>query len=215
MLWGTGLAIAMRMVLTFAVSCVLLLPGLRFVGAILLAYIGCKLIVEQAEQAVKPVHTATGTGAAITRIALADVVMSFDNVIAVAGVAQADPFRLLLGLGFSIAIMLALSNAILVVMSRFRWIVYVATGVLALGAANMMAHDLDVATRATAVATQQASGVVQAVWPLRLALLVVCLTPNYWWPAGRPVRAAGSIYRGRIRKYKPPARARALGRMVD
>src|SRR5271165_5527569 len=84
MLWGTGLAIGMRMVLTFAVSYVLLIPGLRFLGAVLLAYIACKLIQEQADQAdgdASPAPASTGT--AIARIALADLVMSLDNVIAI------------------------------------------------------------------------------------------------------------------------------------
>ena len=51
MLWGTGLAIVMRVVLTLVVSLLLLFPGLRFVGAVLLAYIACKLIQEDEDPA--------------------------------------------------------------------------------------------------------------------------------------------------------------------
>src|SRR5208337_2841586 len=133
MLWGTGLAIGMRMVLTFAVAYVLLIPGLRFLGAVLLAYIACKLIQEQADQAGDASQAPTSTGTAITRIALADLVMSLDNVIAIAGVAQADPLRLFLGLALSIAMILALSTAIVAIMSRFRWIAYLGTGVRSRG----------------------------------------------------------------------------------
>ena len=185
MLWGTGLAIGMRMVLTFAVSYVLLIPGLRFLGAVLLAYIACKLIQEQADQAGDASPAPTSTGTAITRIALADLVMSLDNVIAIAGVAQADPVRLFIGLALSIAIILALSTAIVAIMSRFRWIVYLGTGVLALAAANMMVHDIEAARQLSVTVSQDASSVWQVVWPLRLALVVVCLTSNYWWPRGR------------------------------
>jgi len=64
MLWGTGLAIGMGMVLTFAVSCVLLIPGPRFLGAVLLAYIACKLIQEQADQAGDASQAPTSTGTA-------------------------------------------------------------------------------------------------------------------------------------------------------
>ena len=198
MLWGTGLAIGMRLVLTFAVSYVLLIPGLRFLGAVLLAYIACKLIQEQADQAgdASPVPTSTGT--AITRIALADLVMSLDNVIAIAGVAQADPLRLFLGLALSIAMILALSTAIVAIMSRFRWIVYLGTGVLALAAANMMAHDIEAARsierhREPARQQRRAGGLAVAS-----RALAVCLTSNYWWPRGRPRGVMSSRLRRRM-----------------
>jgi len=185
MLWGTGLAIGMRMVLTFAVSYVLLIPGLRFLGAVLLAYIACKLIQEQADQSGDVGPPPTSAGTAIARIALADLVMSLDNVIAIAGVAQADPVRLFLGLALSIAMILALSTAIVAIMSRFRWIVYLGTGVLALAAANLMAHDIETARQLSVTVSQQASSLGQGVWPLRLVVVVGCLTSNYWWPGGR------------------------------
>ena len=185
MLWGTGLAIAMRLVLTFAVSYVLLIPGLRFLGAALLAYIACKLIQEQAEQAEEASHSPCNTGTAIARIVVADLVMSLDNVIAIAGVAQADPVRLFIGLALSIAMILALSTAIVAVMSRYRWIVYLGTGVLAVSAANMMAHDFEAAKQSGLALVQHTGSDVQVAWSLRLVLIVVCLTSNYWWPTGR------------------------------
>ena len=94
MLWGSALAIVMRLVLTFLVSYLLLLPGLRFLGAVLLAYIACKLIQEESESAGHVHETQTNMRAAIARIALADLVMSLDNVIAIAGVSQSEPVRL-------------------------------------------------------------------------------------------------------------------------
>ncbi|MGD0044097.1 MAG: TerC family protein [Isosphaeraceae bacterium] len=217
MLWGTGLAIGMRMVLTFAVSYVLLIPGLRFLGAVLLAYIACKLIQEQADQAGDASQAPTSTGTAIARIALADLVMSLDNVIAIAGVAQADPLRLFLGLALSIAMILALSTAIVAIMSRFRWIVYLGTGVLALAAANMMAHDIEAARQFGVTVSQHAGSDVHGVWPLRLALVVVCLTSNYWWPRGRLRGVMSSRLRRRMQNghganwVGPPSLPRAPG----
>jgi YjbE family integral membrane protein len=198
MLWGTGLAIVMRLVLTFAISYVLLIPGLRFLGAVLLAYIACKLIQEQADQAEEASHTPCSTGTAIARIAVADLVMSLDNVIAIAGVAQADPVCLFLGLALSIAMILALSNAIVAVMSRYRWIVYLGTGVLALAAANMMAHDFEAAKQSGIALMQQDSSNAQVAWPLRLALIGACLTSNFWWPRGRRAK-----YPGKNRVVRP------------
>ena len=188
MLWGTGLAVALRMVLTFVVAYLLLIPGLRFLGAVLLAYIACKLIQEETDQE-QDEYTASGNlRTAIVRIAMADLIMSFDNVIAIAGVAQADPFRLFFGLALSIALILALSTAIVALMARFRWIVYLGAAVLALAAANMMAHDLETAHQFASAMSRHPVHVTQAVWVLRVVLVLACLTSGYWWPRSRPDR---------------------------
>ena len=147
MLWGTGLAIVMRLLLTFVVSALLLIPGLRFLGAVVLAYIACKLIQEEEEPTGPGREAPTSMRKAIARIALADLVMSLDNVIAVAGVSQSDPLRLTVGLVLSITMILALSTAIVAIMNRYRWIVYAGTAVLALTAASMMIQDCEVLYR--------------------------------------------------------------------
>ena len=207
MFWGVVVAIALRVVLTFAVSCILLLPGVRFLGAILLAYIGCKLVSEQEKQAGDKRQGSTRMGTAIGRIALADIVMSLDNVIAIAGVAPADPGWLLLGLTLSIAMMLALSTAILAVMSRLRWMAYLGTGVLALGTANMMVDDLDTASRFGATTSQHTSSMVPTVWSVRLALVIFCLTSKYWWPK-RQSRAGAADPAGSGASRVPPGTRR-------
>src|SRR5271165_7073592 len=184
MLWGSGLAIVMRLLLTFVVSVLLLLPGLRFVGAVLLAYIACKLIQEEAEPA-GPGHEApTSMKSAIVRIALADLIMSLDNVVAIAGVSQSDPVKLAVGLVLSISMILALSTAIVAIMNRYRWIVYAGAAVLALTAASMMVQDLEVFC-----STRMGQGVDVAyprwaAWTVRISILVLCLTTKWWWPDG-------------------------------
>ena len=135
-------------------------------------------LIKNGQASLSPTSTAT----AITRIAVADLVMSLDNVIAIAAIAQADPLRLFLGLALSIAMILALSTAIVALMSRFRWIVYLGTAVLAIAAANMMANDLVLAKQWSLGLSQHAENTMLAVWPLRLALVVICLTSGHWWP---------------------------------
>jgi YjbE family integral membrane protein len=185
MLWGTCLAIGMRLVLTFAVSYLLMIPGLRFVGAVLLAYIACKLIQEEVQSAEPAGAAATSIGTAIARIALADLVMSLDNVIAVAGLAQCDPLRLIIGLALSITMILALSRLIVAIMNRYRWIVYAGTAVLALAAADMMQQDIEV-IRPQAFSTSHHAGAVDfSGWPFRLVLVSICLSSSYWWPRDR------------------------------
>jgi predicted tellurium resistance membrane protein TerC len=79
MLWGSGLAIMTRLLLT--------------AGAVLLAYIACNLIQEEAQLAAHVHEAPTSMRSAIARIALAHLVMSLDNVIAIAGASQFDPVR--------------------------------------------------------------------------------------------------------------------------
>ncbi len=69
MLWGTSLAIVMRLLLTFVVSVLLLIPGLRFMGAVVLAYIACKLIQEEEQPAESDQQGPTNMRTAIARIA--------------------------------------------------------------------------------------------------------------------------------------------------
>src|SRR5271165_1926035 len=75
MLWGGAAAIALRLVLTLAVSYVLMIPGLRFVGAILLVGIACKLVQEENQTNEDGVPAPTSLRTAIFRIAVADLVM--------------------------------------------------------------------------------------------------------------------------------------------
>ncbi len=184
MLWGTGLAIVMRLLLTFVVSVLLVIPGLRFMGAVVLAYIACKLIQEEEQAAETDQQGPTNMRTAIARIALADLVMSLDNVIAIAGVSQSDPFRLAVGLILSITMILALSTAIVEIMNRYRWIVYVGTAILALTAATMMIQDFEVLYRSRMAEGVDVRFPRWAAWTVRVAVLVICLTTNWWWPGG-------------------------------
>ena len=184
-LWGSGPAIMIRLLLTYVVSTLLLVPGLRFVGAVLLAYIACKLIQEEAQPA-GPGHEApTSMRSAIARIALADPVMGLHNVIAITGVSQSDPVRLAVGLVLSTSIILALSTMIVAVMNRYRWIVYAGTAVLALTAASMMQHDIEVIRPVASLLNYHAGAAELSGWSLRLVLVSICFTSNCWWPRGR------------------------------
>jgi YjbE family integral membrane protein len=186
MIWGSATAIALRLVLTLIVSYVLLVPGLRFAGAILLAWIACKLIQEE-NQAAGHEGTASSTlRTAVLRIALADLIMSLDNVVAIAGVGQSDPVPLTIGLVLSIALILICSNVILELMNRFRWIAVAGAAVLALTAAGMMEHDLEFA-KMLAHAGGPDRWPFWADWTFRGAVMSGCLTSSRWWPKHNPM----------------------------
>jgi YjbE family integral membrane protein len=193
MILGTGLAIVLRLVLTLVVSVLLLVPGLRFVGAVVLAYIACKLLQEEEQPVDSGREGPTSMRTAIVRIALADLIMSLDNVIAIAGVSQSDPVRLAVGLVLSITMILALSTAIVAIMNRYRWIVYAGTAVLALTAASMMIQDVEVYYGSRLGEGTEATYPRWAAWTIRISVLVLCMTANRWLPGGSAKPAQGPV----------------------
>jgi YjbE family integral membrane protein len=182
MFWGCFLAIAMRVGLTFVVSHLLLLPGLRFIGAALLAWIACKLLQDETEARNTTRPPPATLPRAITRIAMADFIMSLDNLVAIAGVSGSDPVRLILGLVLSISMILTLSAAIMAILNRYHWIVYAGTAVLALTAAEMMEHDF-LALRTAAFGETDHPGLpAWFSWTFRTLVIVACVTSHWWWP---------------------------------
>ena len=185
MFWGCGLAIVMRIVLTLIVSYLLVIPGLRFLGAVMLAWIACKLMLEEVQSHGDPDAAPTSLFKAIQRIAMADFIMSLDNVLAIASASGADPIRIFLGLILSISMLLALSAIITEMMSRYRWIAYAGAALLAWTAADMMAEDLE-----TFFAAGYASGFHEfpkwGVWALRIGLVTLCMTIKWWLPGAKP-----------------------------
>jgi YjbE family integral membrane protein len=142
--WGSVAAIALRIALTVAAVQLLQLPYLKLIGALALLWVGVQLMLEtESEGEVK----AEGTlGAAIRTILVADLVMSIDNVIAVAGAADRAPdaYRLPLlgvGLAMSIPLIIAGSTLLMKVMERMPIIVVLGAALLGYLAGQMLATD--------------------------------------------------------------------------
>lgn len=145
-MWGGGIAITMRIVFTMVMAFLLMVPGVRLFGGMVLAWIACKLLGEEEEHAVAADDADRTAMAAIRMIFVADFVMSLDNMLAVAGASHGDWQRLLLGLIVSIAIIMTCSSYIARLMNRYKWIVTVGAAILALTAAQMMSGDREVAS---------------------------------------------------------------------
>jgi len=145
-LWGGAVAIILRILFTLVMSFLLMIPGLRLVGGIMLAWIACKLLVNEAEPAVTAEKAANSMFAAVKMIFLADLVMSLDNMLAVAGAGHGDPLLLLMGLLVSIAIIMTCSELVARLMNRFQWLVCVGAGILAFTSAEMMIGDRELAS---------------------------------------------------------------------
>jgi YjbE family integral membrane protein len=127
--WGAGAAIIMRVILTVFAVALLSFPWLKLVGAVLLLWIGIKLLIP--EEGGEDVDASDSLVAAIKTILVADLVMSLDNVIAVA--AAAGGSLLLLILGLAISIPLVIFGATLLIRVMERWPVIITLGAALLG----------------------------------------------------------------------------------
>jgi YjbE family integral membrane protein len=144
-LWGGGIAIFLRIVFTMVMAFLLMVPGVRLIGGLVLTWIACKLLGEEEEHDVTADDADRSAIAAIRMIFVADFVMSLDNMLAVAGASHGDWQRLLLGLLVSIGIIMTCSAFIARLMNRFKWIVYLGAAILALTAGEMMLGDRELA----------------------------------------------------------------------
>jgi YjbE family integral membrane protein len=136
---GTAGAIVIRALATLAVVWLLRIPGLLFVGGLLLIWIAYKLLTEEKEH--EEVKTTTSIAAAVRTIIIADTVMGLDNVLAVAGAAHGSFLLVVLGLIISVPIMVWGSTMILKLIDRYPAIIYIGAGVLALTAAKMIVKE--------------------------------------------------------------------------
>jgi YjbE family integral membrane protein len=166
--WGSGAAVALRIVLTLFAVALLGLPWLKLIGAVLLVWIGVKLLLP--EESGPEVRAGENVWAAVKTILVADLVMSLDNVIAVAAAAGGD--WLLMAIGLAISIPLVIFGATLLVGLMERWPVIVTAGAGLLGfVAGEMAWD----DPAIASLTTQASDNMRYVVALACASLVIGL----------------------------------------
>jgi len=121
-LFGSGAAVVLRIALTVVAAALLELSFLQIIGGILLLYIGAQLLSEDGEEDEGEVEKAS-LFAAIRTILIADIVMSLDNVIAVAAAAKGNMTLLILGLAISIPMVIFGSAIMIKLMTRFPIIV--------------------------------------------------------------------------------------------
>lgn len=143
-IWGTAGAIVLRVILIFFAMTLLALPWLKFIGAVLLVWIGIKLIAPD-DEGHGEMATSDKLLAAIKTIIVADLVMSVDNVIAIAGAAQnAGEHQMLLvvlGLLISIPIIVWGSQLVIKLMARFPMIITAGGMLLGWIAGGMLVSD--------------------------------------------------------------------------
>jgi YjbE family integral membrane protein len=144
--WGSGAAIVMRIVLTLIAVEMLRWPYLKIIGGLLLLYIGVSLLVED-DDGEGTEERAGGLLSAIRTILVADLVMSLDNVLAVAAAAKGDTPLLVIGLAISIPLIIFGSTLLLKVMERLPIIITLGAALLGFLAGEMIFTDPAVTAR--------------------------------------------------------------------
>ena len=141
-LWGAGGAVGLRILFIAIISYLQEFPLLQLVGGLLLVWIGIKL-VRQSDGGGEGAHVRQGTTLleAIWIIIVADVVMSLDNVLGVAGAAEGDMRLVVFGIALSIPIVVWGSGVLAALMNRYPWIILIAGGILGEVAGKMIVHD--------------------------------------------------------------------------
>ncbi len=138
--WGALGAVAIRVALTFVAAQLLMLPFLQLAGGVLLIWIAFKLLRQDGGVEANVRHGTT-LPEAIRIIILADLIMSTDNILAIAGASEGSFSLLLFGLGLSIPIVVWGAAFIATLMNRYGWIVYVGAGVLGEVSGKMILED--------------------------------------------------------------------------
>ncbi|MDP5280497.1 TerC family protein [Sphingomonas sp. DG1-23] len=141
---GIGAALVLRIAFALVVSWLMGIVGLIFAGGLLLLWVSWKFWREireggahadEVESGLKPAKSFAGAAWAV---AVADVSMSLDNVLAVAGAAREHPGILVVGLLLSVALMGLAANLIARLIDRYRWIAYIGLAVIVFVAFRMI-----------------------------------------------------------------------------
>ena len=138
-LFGSFGAIVLRILLTFVAVYLLAQPFLKIIGAVLLFWIGVKMLIPDDDSA--EFDSSEHLWTAIKTIIIADLVMSLDNVLGVAAAAKGSVVLLILGLAISIPLIIYGSTLLLKLMQRWPVIITVGGAVLGWVAGEMMVTD--------------------------------------------------------------------------
>jgi YjbE family integral membrane protein len=139
-LYGSMVAIIMRIALAASASVLLKIPLLQTAGGLLLLWIAYKLTIDS-QGSQHNIKQGTNVWEAVRTIAIADLVMSLDNVLAVGGVSKGNVSLLLIGLGLTIPIIMWGSTLVASIMTKFPWLTYAGAAILAFTAGTMITDD--------------------------------------------------------------------------
>jgi YjbE family integral membrane protein len=140
MILGAGVAVLLRVVFTVFVAALMQLPYLKIVGGLALFYIAAKLLVPEDEDK-NETEATEHLWRAVKIVAIADIIMSLDNVIAIAAAAQGNMALLVIGLGISIPLIVAGAALVMALLDRFPILVWAGAALLGWIVGEVIATD--------------------------------------------------------------------------
>ncbi len=137
---GAGVAVVLRVGLTFFAAQLLQISWVKLVGGLAILWIGVKLLAdsEAGEESGKEART---LGQAIWYIMIADITMSTDNILAVAGASHGNPWLLIFGLGLSIPFVVFTSNLLSKIMNKYPAVIWIGAAILGRVGGEMIVTD--------------------------------------------------------------------------
>jgi YjbE family integral membrane protein len=181
-IFGSAAAIVMRILLTLVAAQLLALPWLKLIGGLALFYIGVTLLLPEDEPDEGGVVAQATLSTAIRTILIADLVMSLDNVIAVAAAAKGDVPLLIIGLALSIPLVVFGSSLLLKVIEKYPIIVWAGAALLGFIAGQIIVVDPAIAGPMQSLATAigvtmkqlpNIAGIVGAIIVVAIAKIVI------------------------------------------
>ncbi len=143
--WGVVGALVLRIGFALVTVQLLEIPGILLAGGVLLFWVAWRMWRDLAAHAAAheaEVKAETSLARALFTIIVADVSMSLDNVLAVAGVSRHNPAIMTFGLVLSVVMMAVAANFIAKVIGRYRWLAFIGVGVIVLAGVQMIWEDL-------------------------------------------------------------------------
>jgi len=180
--WGALAAVGMRGAITIVAVQLLAIPYLSAVGGALVLWIAVKLLAQEPPDA-SGHRGAANFWQAIRMIMFADLVMSTDNILAIAGASGGSKALVLFGLALSIPIVMFCSALIAMLMDRYPWVAYAGAGILGWTGGEMIGHD-----QAIMAHIGETAGIWKWVFAAVAALLVILA--GWWW--ARKLRMAAA-----------------------
>jgi YjbE family integral membrane protein len=191
MVLGAGCAAILLILFTGIVATLLKLPYLKLIGGIALFWVAVKLVAPQQHDAEDSPEAVEDLWRAVRVVVVANIVMSLDNVIAVAAAAKGNYLLLGLGLAISIPVVIAGSALFLALLERFPWVVWAGGALLGWIAGGLLPDDAIISQY---VARIYGMPIVPSIWPDTKAIsdflanaTTVSLETDYSWAgsAGR------------------------------
>ncbi|MDQ0160291.1 TerC family protein [Alkalibacillus salilacus] len=165
--FGTILAIAFRFILATIAIFLLTMPYVQLIGGLLLFYIATQLLRDQDAHDHPDIQSSTTFLGAVKTIIIADVVMGFDNVLAISAAANQNIALILFGLIISVPLIIFGSQIILKLMKRYPFMIYLGASLLAYTSAELILKEEKIEAVWTSIPYHALT------WPLFMVILVL------------------------------------------